>query len=624
MPNDTGTHLAISARPPRGLSLYLLLLAVLVLSTAQTVQAQTVQTDKAAWLRGTVTAGNTIYNVHLEDIPELGIGLYTATTGADHPAGPGLNILFGGGQPGTSYSTIRSYTSETDYVPYPGDPAAFLFSSFSILSLDPFGAVEPLGATGFRTIYTLPGPPVTPDALTVIQDVLVLGTTFSDSRIEISTTIINDGPDPVEIGVRYLWDYQIGDDDGPTFQALTPNGPVLVTESVFSNPDFQVYRMEDNDVNPLPPTFNVLGTTTGPASLGPTTPDLLQFVGWFSAVVETFDYTVDPTANVAEGGDSAVLYFFGSDQEHAIEIPAGGRYTVTASAFGTPPPPPDDETPPACDVTVEAGPPASATFSVQDEESGLAAVNVVTATNATVTVSPFVVGATDPIVVTAVKDDPTLDAEVVLQLTDVAGNVSEACRWEDRGDDTTEPECEITGMIAGPPKGVEVRVQDLQSGLAAVNVLVADNADVTIPAFAPGSTDPLTITATRADNDQRATVVLEVIDRSGNRTECDPVMTTLVAELPASFGLEQNYPNPFNPETMIRFSLPEAGHVHLAVYDATGRRVATLVDGSMEAGTYEATWDGRRDDGVHAAGGMYFYTLEAGVFRTTRAMVLLK
>lgn len=59
--------------------------------------------------------------------------------------------------------------------------------------------------------------------------------------------------------------------------------------------------------------------------------------------------------------------------------------------------------------------------------------------------------------------------------------------------------------------------------------------------------------------------------------------------------LEQNYPNPFNPATKIAFSLTGAGQVMLEIYGLTGRRVATLIDGAVEAGTYAAEWVGRSD-----------------------------
>ena len=61
--------------------------------------------------------------------------------------------------------------------------------------------------------------------------------------------------------------------------------------------------------------------------------------------------------------------------------------------------------------------------------------------------------------------------------------------------------------------------------------------------------------------------------------------------LPESFELKQNYPNPFNPSTTFRFELPIESSVRIDIYDMIGRRVTTLVDGRLEAGSHERIWD---------------------------------
>ena len=90
------------------------------------------------------------------------------------------------------------------------------------------------------------------------------------------------------------------------------------------------------------------------------------------------------------------------------------------------------------------------------------------------------------------------------------------------------------------------------------------------------------------------------------------------------FGLAQNMPNPFNPKTTIAFNLTAPGDVTLEIYDVAGRRVVTLLDRHMAAGTHVAQWDGRTSDGKRAASGVYFYKLAAGDEMTSRKMVLLK
>jgi hypothetical protein len=101
-------------------------------------------------------------------------------------------------------------------------------------------------------------------------------------------------------------------------------------------------------------------------------------------------------------------------------------------------------------------------------------------------------------------------------------------------------------------------------------------------------------------------------------------LTSLPQQIPAEFSLAPAYPNPFNPSTQIRFSVPQAGHVSLKVYDAVGRHVRTLVDETRSASQYTVTWDGQRDSGAAAAAGVYLYKLEANGSSQARRMVLVK
>ncbi|MFH1278460.1 MAG: C25 family cysteine peptidase [Candidatus Eisenbacteria bacterium] len=93
---------------------------------------------------------------------------------------------------------------------------------------------------------------------------------------------------------------------------------------------------------------------------------------------------------------------------------------------------------------------------------------------------------------------------------------------------------------------------------------------------------------------------------------------------PAKLALGMNTPNPFNPTTTIHFDLPKPAVVELSIYDITGRRVATLVSGKLEAGRHEAVWTGRGVDGQAAGSGLYFSRLKADGETKTRKMLLLK
>ncbi len=88
--------------------------------------------------------------------------------------------------------------------------------------------------------------------------------------------------------------------------------------------------------------------------------------------------------------------------------------------------------------------------------------------------------------------------------------------------------------------------------------------------------------------------------------------------------LKQNYPNPFNPSTTIRFDLERSGRVRIAVYDASGRLVSILLDGTRDAGSYSIDWKGTDTGGKAVASGVYFYSIRAGEFMQRRKMVLIR
>lgn len=90
------------------------------------------------------------------------------------------------------------------------------------------------------------------------------------------------------------------------------------------------------------------------------------------------------------------------------------------------------------------------------------------------------------------------------------------------------------------------------------------------------------------------------------------------------FSLMQNYPNPFNPETKIEFTLKNNSPVRLDIFDISGAKVRTLVNGELQQGLQSVSWDGRNDAGSKVPTGVYMYTLTAGDNSQTKKMVILK
>ncbi len=88
---------------------------------------------------------------------------------------------------------------------------------------------------------------------------------------------------------------------------------------------------------------------------------------------------------------------------------------------------------------------------------------------------------------------------------------------------------------------------------------------------------------------------------------------------PNGFLLEQNYPNPFNPSTRINFSIGTSSYVSVKVFDALGREVRSLVSQQLETGSYTVPLSAE-----NLSSGMYYYTMQAGNYKETKKMMLMK
>ena len=96
-----------------------------------------------------------------------------------------------------------------------------------------------------------------------------------------------------------------------------------------------------------------------------------------------------------------------------------------------------------------------------------------------------------------------------------------------------------------------------------------------------------------------------------------PITTDLELSTPnqkmsESFQLYQNYPNPFNPETTIHYYLDISAPVKLDIYNISGRKITTLVNGTQNAGDHHVLWKGRNMQGNLVVSGIYFYSLKIG------------
>jgi hypothetical protein len=92
----------------------------------------------------------------------------------------------------------------------------------------------------------------------------------------------------------------------------------------------------------------------------------------------------------------------------------------------------------------------------------------------------------------------------------------------------------------------------------------------------------------------------------------------------SSTRIQSVEPNPVNPSTVVRFELAAASPVRISIYDVRGRRVTVLADAHHGAGIHEVRWNGNDARGAPVASGVYFVSLQAGAFRETRKVVVVR
>jgi hypothetical protein len=98
-------------------------------------------------------------------------------------------------------------------------------------------------------------------------------------------------------------------------------------------------------------------------------------------------------------------------------------------------------------------------------------------------------------------------------------------------------------------------------------------------------------------------------------------------EKATSFKLFGNYPNPFNPETIIKYVLPSdkaSYQVKIVIYDNLGQLVLVLKDELQRPGIYTVKWNGQNVAGQAMPSGVYLCVLQAGSFKASQKMLLVR
>jgi dipeptidyl aminopeptidase/acylaminoacyl peptidase len=129
----------------------------------------------------------------------------------------------------------------------------------------------------------------------------------------------------------------------------------------------------------------------------------------------------------------------------------------------------------------------------------------------------------------------------------------------------------------------------------------------------------------RAARETRA-IAIEVAVETETEEEATTIAAAppvIAATGPTVYSFATGAPNPFRHQTKFEFALPQAGRTELVIYDVTGRRVKTLLSRTMEAGRFDATWDGRDEGGRITAPGVYFVRMQSGKFSEVKKAIRL-
>jgi len=293
-----------------------LLLALVSVSIGFAATDAIAKGDARLQARALVTATNGILTVQIQDTT----GQFTILTGASHPH-PNQTVFF---PVGTSNITLRDATALQMFVNC-STPAAGL-AGYTTVNMCTTPPVTVSLGTGFRTTYTLTN-------WTVVQDVVINGTALGDTNVRHTVTVTNTTGAPRQYGVRYMWDWEIANNDGSFFRTRNPDGAFTGTPTTFNSPSFQLYEEVDNIAAP---TFSVFATVGGGSlSPAPTTPDQLRYSDWPTSIGSAWSYT-DPGST----SDSSVSYFWGFANPLTLAAGASASFnqyvTTQISAVGGP------------------------------------------------------------------------------------------------------------------------------------------------------------------------------------------------------------------------------------------------------------------------------------------------
>jgi len=182
----------------------------------------------------------------------------------------------------------------------------------------------------------------------------------------------------------------------------------------------------------------------------------------------------------------------------------------------------------------------------------------------------------------------------------------------------TAGDCDLVakGRVSGQPRGwlylggdqwEPDKSAESNIDTATLLALAGSGSEVTVTGVPPGS-------GVRMGIDRDRDTYLDGDELDAGSHPGDPLSTPNNVGVPVAakprFGFDRVSPNPFHGDATSQFTLGRAGRVDLVVYDVLGREVRAVARGrAMGAGRQTLVWDGRRNDGTVATGGVYFLRL---------------
>jgi len=191
----------------------------------------------------------------------------------------------------------------------------------------------------------------------------------------------------------------------------------------------------------------------------------------------------------------------------------------------------------------------------------------------------------------------------------------------------------ITEFVGTPAKqGDKVIAYDYdgeQVGIGTINeagkcgMAIWGSEKNTVQKYGLNKGDPFTLKLNRRNSNEEIELISEYfqVGEAFIYSENEIVVLSVLnpSALPAEFYLAEGFPNPFNSTIQISYGVPVSSHISMKIFDLSGREVALLTDGRVEAGHYTSVWDAS-----NISSGVYWVRLSSSENVLTQKLIFLR